>query len=182
MEIHANKENKNEKLVMFSSGYLSNFYKCSFEVDGIKFTSMEQYFHYKKAQLFEDESSMKKILASNKPAEQKRLGRKVKNYNDEIWSRDCFEIIKKGLYAKFTQNPELKEQLLSIANARFVEARPDKRWGIGLYANHRDSASPSKWAGKNLLGQALDDVRDILKKQHENTSDKPCTCICTCKN
>jgi len=163
-----NVENKSEILVLFfsSRSYLSNFYRCSFEVDGVRFTSTEQFFHYQKAHVFKDQSSMTKILATKDPKEQKRLGRKVKNYKESVWSDKCYMIMKRGLYAKFDQNPVLKERLLSISNARFVEASPyDKKWGIGIGADHPNAASPSKWTGTNLLGQALTEVRDILKKE-----------------
>lgn len=166
MSVVQNVENKSEKLVLFFTGksYLSNFYRCTFEADGIKFTSNEQFFHYQKARLFKDETIMNKILATNDPKEQKRLGRKVKNYNESVWARKSYMIMKQGLYYKFEQNPILKERLLSISNARFVEASPyDTKWGIGIGANHPNTASPSKWPGTNLLGKALDEVRDILK-------------------
>lgn len=163
-----NVENKSEKLVLFfsSRSYLSNFYICSFEVDGVRFSSTEQFFHYRKADVFKDQSSMTKILATKDPKEQKRLGRKVKNYKESVWSDKCYMIMKRGLYAKFDQNPVLKERLLSFSNARFVEASPyDKKWGIGIGADHPNAASPSKWTGTNLMGQALTEVRDILKKE-----------------
>lgn len=160
-----NTENKNEMLVLFFSGsYLSNFHRCIFKVNGIRFTSTEQFFHYKKALLFNDQKSMTKILATNIPIEQKQLGRKVINYNDNKWSQECYKIMKQGLYAKFDQNPVLKERLLSISNARFAEASPyDKKWGIGIKADHPNAATPSKWPGDNILGKALVEVRDILR-------------------
>lgn len=164
-----NVENKSEILILFFSSrcrsYLSNFYICSFEVDGVQFTSTEQFFQYQKAQMFKDKNAMSSILATNDPKEQKRLGRRVKNYKENVWSGKCYMIMKRGLYAKFVQNPVLKERLLSISNARFVEASPyDKKWGIGIDADHPNATSPSKWPGTNLLGQALNEVRDILKE------------------
>lgn len=102
-----NLEGKSEILVLFFPGksYLSNFYRCSFEVDGVQFTSTEQFFQYQKAHVFNDKNSMIKILATNDPKEQKRLGRKVKNYEESVWSSKCYMIMKRGLYAKFEQNP-----------------------------------------------------------------------------
>jgi len=169
-----NAENKNEILILFFSGksYLSNFYICDFEIDNIKFTSTEQFFHYQKAKMFNDQSSMTKILATKDPKQQKFLGRHVKNYLDSVWADNCYVIMKKGLYSKFNQNLNLKERLLSIPNACFVEASPyDKKWGIGINVQHPNSASPSKWPGANLMGQALTEVRDMLKKD-EPLTDK----------
>ncbi len=164
--ITRNVEVKNEMLVLFFSGrsYLSNFYKCKFELDGNTFSSMEQYFHYSKAAIFKDKDSMKRILNTNDCREQKRLGRRVKQYKENIWAEKCYIVMKQGLYAKFDQNPILKERLLSISNARFVEASPyDRKWGIGIEADHPNAVQPSKWPGNNLLGKALTETRDILK-------------------
>ena len=69
-----------------------------------------------------------------------------------------------GNKAKFGQNPELKEFLLSTDDAILVEASPyDTIWGIGM---DRETALNSKvedWKGENLLGCALMEVRDWLK-------------------
>jgi ribA/ribD-fused uncharacterized protein len=160
-----NAENKNETLVLFFSyrSYLSNFYLSKFVIDGITFTSMEQYFHYMKALTFNDKQAMDNILKTNSPSQQKRIGRTVKNFNQSKWSAECSNIMHKGLFAKFTQNEELKNKLLSIPNVRFVEASPyDKIWGIGLAADHPNASKPSKWLGKNLLGEALTDLRDVI--------------------
>jgi ribA/ribD-fused uncharacterized protein len=165
MKVVQNSENKSEMLVLFfsRSSYLSNFYKSTFTVHGIKFTSMEQFFHYSKAFIFKDYASMQSILRTDEPNRQKAIGRKVKNYDDSTWSDKCYMIMIEGLYAKFSQNDTLKKKLLSIPNARFVEASPyDKKWGIGLNINHRDVSKPSKWPGQNMLGEALMEVRDDL--------------------
>jgi ribA/ribD-fused uncharacterized protein len=161
-----NSENKNEDLILFFSGksYLSNFYKCRFTFEGVVFSSNEQFFHFKKAELFNDKDAMKKILATDYPADQKKIGRTVKNYNESVWSKHCYSIMKQGLYAKFSQNDNLKKKMLSNPKARFVEASLfDKKWGIGINSSHPNATFPSKWKGSNLLGKALDEVRDSLK-------------------
>ena len=43
------------------NGYLSNWYLSEFTVDGIKFSSMEQYMMYEKAMLFHDQEAAEKI-------------------------------------------------------------------------------------------------------------------------
>ena len=67
-----------------------------------------------------------------------------------------------GVYAKFSQNPELKTQLLATGEKVLVEASPyDKIWGIGF--NKSDAlTSKAKW-GQNLLGKVLMEVRNKLK-------------------
>lgn len=58
-----------------------------------------------------------------------------------------------GLFAKFTQNEELYNRMLSTGNARLVEYSPvDKYWG-------------TYWdkVGQNKLGHCLMKVRDCLR-------------------
>lgn len=44
-----------------------------------------------------------------------------------------------GNYLKFSQNPELREILLSTGSKMIVEASPsDKIWGIGFDAEHAE--------------------------------------------
>ena len=49
---------------------------------------------------------------------------------------------------------------------RLAEASPhDKLWGIGLSACDYRASSPSIWRGSNLLGQALEHVRETLRSE-----------------
>ena len=46
-----------------------------------------------------------------------------------------------------------------------VGASPvDNIWGIGMAKGHPDAENPLKWKGENLLGFALMDVREQMKK------------------
>lgn len=49
---------------------MSNWYLSEFVVDGIKFTSVEQYIMYQKCIAFGDKDSAKAILATNDVAKQ----------------------------------------------------------------------------------------------------------------
>ena len=57
------------------NGYLSNWYLSEFMVEGITFSSMEQYMMYKKAMLFQDRETAGKILQTDDVAEIKALGK-----------------------------------------------------------------------------------------------------------
>ena len=146
------------------NGYLSNWYMSDFIVDGIKYTSMEQYMMYMKAVTFNDKESADKILAISDVAEIKKLGRGVKNFNNVVWNGVRQIIIYKGLIEKFRQNIVLREKLLSTGDAILAEcAVSDKIWGIGLSMHDKDRFDMSKWMGQNLLGFALMLVRDELR-------------------
>ena len=59
-----------QKIICFhnpdeENGWLSNWYPSMFTVDGITFTSMEQYMMYKKAEVFGDEDIKKEIMSTD---------------------------------------------------------------------------------------------------------------------
>jgi len=96
----------------------------------------------------------------------KALGRKIKNYNDDIWSAKRFNIVGVGVREKFSQNQDLKEIILNTANTKFVEAsKYDKVWGNGLSEQDSKRIPEEKWPGMNLLGKLLDTIRDGLKNK-----------------
>ena len=119
---------------------------------------------WSKAILFEDFEVAERILkVGDDPATAKKLGRAVKGFNAARWDSVRYEIMKEGLTLKFTQNPPLKEALISTGDAVLVEASPyDKIWGIGMSEVSAIKAGESKW-GQNLLGKALMEVRESLK-------------------
>lgn len=118
----------------------------------------------KKAELFDDFEVRNKIINTNSPADVKKLGREVKNYNDTIWTENRYKIVKEGNFHKFDQNPDLKKFLLSTEEKILVEASPvDPIWGIGMTSDNEKCNNPEEWQGQNLLGFALMEVRDKLK-------------------
>lgn len=145
------------------NGYLSNFYPVTFQIDNVTFNCVEQYLMWDKAMTFNDTETAKDILAETNPDAIKDLGRKVKNYNDSLWAAKRYSVVRKGLLAKFSQNPKLKDKLLN-SSGKFAEcARNDKVWGIGLDLNDPKRVDQSFWEGRNLLGFALEDVYTELK-------------------
>ena len=142
---------------------LSNWYLSEFIIDDIKFSSMEQYMMYQKAKYFHDEKIAKEILNTNDVGIIKQLGRKVSNYNESYWNGIRQIVIYEGLYAKFSQNNDLKKQLLETKDAILAEcALKDRIWGIGLTMDDPKRFDIDKWNGQNLLGYALMMVREKL--------------------
>ena len=161
-------------------GQLSNFYPCNFEVDPkeinlhltlssdntgdlkIKVSNSEQAIMYLKAILMQDLETALLIKQESVPFKCKALGRKVKNFNNELWDSWRQEIAVYVLTQKFESSSELKTFLLSTGSSILVEASPrDKIWGIGI--STKDAIAGNKWQGQNLLGQYLMKVRQIIK-------------------
>lgn len=72
----------------------------------------EHYMMYRKALLFEDQEAVKNILEATNPSAVKAIGRKVRNFDQQVWEEHSFEIVVPGNMAKFHSNPELKAFLL----------------------------------------------------------------------
>lgn len=145
------------------NGYLSNWYLSRFTVNGAEFSSMEQFMMYRKAVCFRDRKIAAGILDTDDTAQIKELGRLVSGYNDNHWNGVRQIVVYEGLYAKFSQNEELKNLLKGTGHAVLAEcAVKDSIWGIGLSMSDPDRLEREKWKGQNLLGYALMMVRDRL--------------------
>ena len=90
----------------------------------------------------------------------KRLGGKrgLAMTSDAIrrWDDRSERVMSDGLMAKFTQNDDLRDLLLSTGDRVLVERprfRPDKKWACG-----------SKGEGANLTGQLLMQLRSELRE------------------
>ena len=148
---------------------LSQWFPCSFVLDGQYYNCAEKFMMAEKARIFGDEEVRQQILAEYNQMTIKKLGRKVRGYDDEVWKRERFVVVVKGNIAKFSQNEKLMEFLLSTGDRVIAEASPkDDVWGIGLEESSPNASNPRKWEGTNLLGFALMEVRDILRsEQHQ---------------
>lgn len=148
------------------NGYLSNWYLSQFTVDGITFSSMEQYMMYKKAEVFGDTVTANLIMRNTDVAQIKALGRKVRNYNETIWTGVRQIIVYNGLIAKFSQSHKLRNMLLATKGKVLAEcAVQDKIWGIGLSMTDSSRYNIEQWRGQNLLGFTLMMVREHLLSQ-----------------
>lgn len=146
------------------NGYLSNWYLSDFEMNGVKYSSMEQYMMYQKAVLFNDNEIAEQILEISDVGKIKALGRMVRNYNDTIWNGMRQILIYEGLLEKFRQNNTLKDRLLATGQDILAEcAVQDKIWGIGLSMKDEKRFNMDEWQGQNLLGFGLMRARTRLQ-------------------
>lgn len=143
----------------------SQWWKSDFIIDGQKYSSMEKYMMAEKARLFGDEEILEEIMSTNDTKKIKALGRKVRNFDDALWDENKYSIVLKGNFAKFAQNEEMRDFLLETKERIIVEASPyDKVWGIGMSADDEKVENPLMWKGENLLGFALMEVRDEIRR------------------
>lgn len=146
-------------------GFLSNWYMSSFDLEGVHYSSMEQYIMYHKCMLFGDQATAKKVLLTDDPSEQQKLGKLCSGYINGVWAGARQAIAMRGLLAKFSQNTDLREQLINTNDAYLVEcAHSDKIWACSIRLNESERFDAAKWTGQNILGFALMNVREIIKK------------------
>lgn len=147
-------------------GAFSNWAPTPFTVDGVSFSTAEQYIMYRKCLTFGDTVTAKKLLSSDSPREQKALGREAAGYIDSVWAGIRQTVAIRGLYAKFSQDAELKRLLLGTGDAVLVECTSNDRiWACGLDKDDDDRLSADRWKGQNILGFALMEVRNMLRAE-----------------
>ena len=129
-----------ERFIFFMStkdphSWASNFHieKNGYCSDGLRFLTFEHHFMYLKAQVFQDEKIMTRILKASSPREAKKLGRQVSPYDEATWSVYRYRALYKVLISKFLSSPRLAKLLLKTGNRFIVEAADFyAKFGIGL--------------------------------------------------
>lgn len=190
------------------SSCFSQWFARPFTVDDIEYPTAEHWMMAEKARLFEDDEMLAEILNCSSPKEAKAYGRKVRGFEQDVWSEHKFDIVVRGNLAKFGQHEDLKQFLLGtiegppdqdgsglagydrsdkssndqvkeriavyqtdlkndespmLTDVILVEAAGrDTIWGIGLGKANPKAQDPHTWRGLNLLGFALNKVRDKL--------------------
>ena len=116
--------------------FLSQWYPVRFTAPSpdkseppMTFFHTEQYMMYHKAILFEDSEIAEKIMETQKPAQIKALGRKVKGFDGKKWDAHREKIVEEGNWNKFINGEEqgLKRKLLNTGDRKLVEV-PSDSW------------------------------------------------------
>ncbi len=147
----------------------SQWWEAPFSADDVTYSTAEHWMMAEKARIFGDEEILAKILVCKTPAEAKKLGREVRNFDPARWDAQKYARVKQGNLYKFSQHLDLKEFLGNTHHRVLVEASPvDSIWGIGMAKRDAQIENPNYWKGQNLLGFALMEVRDELFAPHQN--------------
>jgi hypothetical protein len=135
----------------------------SFILDTDKYENTEEYLGILQGNTMGDKASVEKIrnLAVKDPKVIKGIMNKMTG-NKDLWLSKCEILCRPGLTAKFVQNVESAELLLSTGSKHLVEANPtDKNWGVAMSTSHPDILDHTKYPpGSNILGRVLMYVRD----------------------
>ncbi len=130
-------------------GCFSNFSHYSFNLDGKKWMTSEHYFQ---AQKFCGTKYEEKIRLLDNPMKAAKMGRNRALPLRKDWEEVKDDIMRKAVFAKFSQNKEIRDVLISTGKENIVEETiNDYYWGCGRNG-----------LGKNMLGYILMEVREKL--------------------
>lgn len=134
--------------------FLSNFYPCKIEYEGIVYKNTEAAFQAQKCVAKEDRHSFSNL----NPTEAKNLGRIVNLRKDleDIKIKEMARII----HEKFKQNPDLADKLLLTGDSYLEEGNT---WGDRVWGTVNGK-------GANNLGRILMNEREKIKER-QNESD-----------
>jgi len=154
MRIHPLSQPSGAKILFYSPyeehGYLSNWYLASLYLKGVIWPSSEHYYQAQKLAGTPLEETVRRLESPRLTFEFTRRP-EVSVRGD--WEEVKIEVMHEAVYAKFTQNPDLKEKLLATGDREIVENSPvDSFWGIG-----------ADGLGENNLGKILMEVRSQIK-------------------
>lgn len=150
---------------------LNHWWLEDFSVSTQNYKCLEQFMMEQKAELFQETSIKQKILEVNSPEQIQALGKEIKAFDQIIWDKFKYAIALQGNWNKFNQKRILREFLLSTGDTLLVGASlNDSIWGIPLSMDSPDTQNLLKWQGQNLLGFALMEVRDELRRVWQNES------------
>ncbi|MCC3408871.1 MAG: NADAR family protein [Microcoleus sp. PH2017_10_PVI_O_A] len=132
-------------------GSFSNFSRHGVELDGEYWLTTEHYFQ---AQKFPQTEHCDQIRQAKTPKDAAKMGRERTRPLRQDWEQVKDDIMRKAVLCKFKTHADIREILLATGDEEIVENAPgDYYWGCG-----KDGS------GKNMLGQILMEVREILRK------------------
>ena len=146
----------------------SRIHRAPFLLGETHYTSVWQYYNYRKALTFEDETIAALVLENEDHRIQNQLVDTdiLTKYTRTAWMLLCHQAIFDGYHAKFAQHPDLREQLFQTRDKLLVEvSHYESTWSSGLKYDDRDNYNVQCWLGGNWTGYILTQVREELLKE-----------------
>ena len=141
---------------------LSNFHPAVFDIEGVTYNCVEQYYQAQRAIFAKRRDIVQKILLAKDPVNMKSLGDQLKSSNTEWYTTQAVQVMRTGLSAKFSK-PYFKQFLFRTEQRRIIEANKyDQFWSCGLSSSDPKIKDINKWPGKNQLGKLLMELRSNL--------------------
>lgn len=137
--------------------FLSNFYPCKIEFEGIVYPTSEHAFQAAKAP---DHETRLIIAAKKTPGQAKRAGSRrgciIKNFDQTAWEDKKIDVMGDICRIKF-EDPTLRQQLKNTDDQELQEGNNwnDTFWGVNLKTGK----------GRNILGKILMIIRAEINQE-----------------
>lgn len=129
---------------------LFSFTEPNIVVDGEKWSGSEAYYQAMKSNGLPHHEMVKELMIKATPSDAYAIGNHYPKRKD--WFQVSVDVMAKAVHAKFSQNEDIKNLLLSTGSHPLVQVkRGDRFWGTGPDNN-----------GKNMLGKLLMELRQAL--------------------
>lgn len=130
---------------------LDNFSAHQVNIWGIKFSTAEHAYQYKKFSINHPEISQQILLASS-PEAAKKVSDANKQYQPETWKDEKVVVMEEILRTKVQQHEDVREALKRSGKRTIIENSPfDGFWGSGPNGD-----------GKNMVGKIWMEIRGSL--------------------
>ena len=150
---------------------LSNFHHAPFTVDNTRYHCTEQLIQCKKAELFNDNAAVTKIMHAKTGYACNEAGRQVSNFKQERWTKKAKSLCYEGIMQKYLENKQARRTLLATKNKTIVECTKDSVWGCGKPLSDESCLDKSLWINQGIMGEMLECIRQSLKTSTPNTLD-----------
>ena len=105
-------------------------------------------------------------MQESNPYRIKRLGAKIRNFDQNRWKKLEKDVMYKAVHAKFTQNQTLRTVLADSGETLIAESSTDSFWGTGLHLHDRNALDKRLWksTGGGKMAKILSRVQDELRE------------------
>lgn len=168
-------QEKSIMLVLFQNkddskyGYLTLEWHVEFEFNSTQYSSAYQALMAEMAKTFNDQDNLQKIMTAESAEDIEYSLTDISgddDVNETKWNSRLAELLFDINYNKFSQHPEIAQKLIQTRLAKIGYYKEgDNILGIGISLDNPESKKPSKWTGQNLLGKALQQIRNRLKSE-----------------
>lgn len=150
-----------DTLAIDSIGFRS---PIKFELNGIRYHSVEHYMAVTKARLLEDYDTMNKLVRATDSTKIQRYITLVKSKELKGWETSKEDSIISLFAYLLEKDSALYEKVISLNGDVIVLADwKDTYWGTGLKPESKYNSNPRYWKGENRYGFLLTLIRNTIK-------------------
>lgn len=124
----------------------SPFYPSPIIIGGVKFPTLEHFFHYLK---MANATGRKQIMNMKTGSDVYKISQTLKKRKN--WNKVMFRVMYRGLQEKYRQNPALIPKLLATGQVKLFKHTGLRKWGFAY------------GKGKNMFGKLLMKLREEIK-------------------